>query len=238
MQNQLLLLTARFPAFCCLLFGLSAFGQQTIFNVPVTDVLSPGKVYVELDPSWKISRPRAESFIPRIVVGVPGHIEVGVNFNGVLQTGPDQTVISPTAKWNLYKAGDDGLSITIGDHLYVPAGNNRSYSFGNYVYAEASFKFKTGTRVTFGGYHFSPNVVAEGAQRAGGQFGFEQGLTQKLSFSADWLTGKHALGYFTPGFAYTFNRRFSGTVGYSIGNADFSKGNHYLTGSFGYLVNP
>jgi len=41
-----------------------------------------------------------------------------------------------------------------------------------------------------------------GANRAGGQFGFEQPLNKKLSLAADWFTGKHSAGYFTPGLVF------------------------------------
>jgi len=41
--------------FVAVLLGtaLSVSAQQTIFNVPTTDVLEKGKVYVELDASFK-----------------------------------------------------------------------------------------------------------------------------------------------------------------------------------------
>jgi hypothetical protein len=50
-----------------------------------------------------------------------------------------------------------------------------------------------GTRLTAGGYNFTRNVVAI-ANRAGGQSGFEQPLTKKMTLAADWSTGKHAAG--------------------------------------------
>ena len=50
--------------------------QQTIFNVPTVDVLDRGKVYFELDASFKLNDQEAvgrfSSFVPRIVVGVDG----------------------------------------------------------------------------------------------------------------------------------------------------------------------
>src|ERR1044072_1129248 len=53
--------------------------QQTIFNVPTTDVLDRGKVYVELDASLKPTDgalvPRFSSFVPRVVFGAGSGIE-------------------------------------------------------------------------------------------------------------------------------------------------------------------
>jgi uncharacterized membrane protein YidH (DUF202 family) len=45
--------------------------QQTIFNVPTTDVLDKGKIYAELDASRKpmhgLDVPKFSSFVPRVV---------------------------------------------------------------------------------------------------------------------------------------------------------------------------
>jgi hypothetical protein len=40
------------------LLATQSRGQQTIFNVPTTDVLDKGKVYAELDVSFKPNAPR------------------------------------------------------------------------------------------------------------------------------------------------------------------------------------
>ena len=178
-----------------------AHGQQTIFNVPTTDVLDKGKVYAELDASLKPTDgtlvPKFSSFVPRIVVGAGSRVEIGLNITGNIQPGPDSTTLVPTIKWKPYQGKDNGWAFVVGDNVFIPV-RNRSYDAGNYVYAEFSKTFSGGTRVTFGGYDFTKNVVAT-ANRAGGQFGFEQPINKKVTFAADWFTGKHAAGYFTPG---------------------------------------
>lgn len=60
--------------------------QQTIFNVPSTDVLDRDKVYAELDVSFKPTDSAAvdafSSFVPRLVVGNHFFLfELGYNFN-------------------------------------------------------------------------------------------------------------------------------------------------------------
>jgi hypothetical protein len=81
--------------------------QQTIFNVPSTDVLDKGKVYVELDASLKPTDAelvkKFSSFVPRVVVGAGNHIEVGLNVTGNIQPGPDATTLVPTIKWKPYE---------------------------------------------------------------------------------------------------------------------------------------
>lgn len=216
-----------------------ARSQQTIFNVPTTDVLDSGKVYAELDASLKPTDgsvvAKFSSFVPRIVVGAGSSVEIGLNLTGNIQPGSDSTTLVPTIKWKPYQGKDNGWALVVGDNLFIPV-RNRGYNAGNYAYAELSKTFQSGTRVTFGGYDFTRKVVAT-ANRAGGQFGFEQPVNKKVSFAADWLTGKHGAGYFTPGIVFKAGPKVTGYAGYSIGNTNVSNGNHFFLLELGYNFN-
>ena len=228
-------------ASCALLCGefFAAHAQQTIFNVPTTDVLARGKVYAELDVSFKPTDSDAvskfSSFVPRVVVGAGSNVEVGLNITGNIQPGADSTTLVPAIKWKPYQGKNNGLAIVVGDHVFIPV-RNRAYDAGNYVYVELSKTFKSGTRLTAGGYDFTRNVVAS-ANRAGGQFGFEQPLNKKVTIAADWFTGKHSAGYFTPGVVFKVGPKVTGYAGYSIGNQNASHGNHFFLLEVGYNFN-
>lgn len=214
--------------------------QQTIFNVPSSDILDKGKVYVELDATFKPNDDEASrkfsSFVPRVVVGAGGDVEVGVNITGNLNPGTDTTTIVPAVKWRPYYSEKKRVSVVIGDNVFIPV-RNKSYNIGNYLYAQVSKSFKSGTRLSGGGYYFTKNVVASNAQRGGGQFGFEQTVNKYLNINADWYTGKHAAGYFTPGIAFKPHPKVTGYIGYSIGNADANKGNHFVYAAIGINLN-
>jgi hypothetical protein len=220
-------------------YAASAGAQQTIFNVPSTDVLDKGKVYGELDFSFKPNNSdsvnRFSSFVPRVVVGTGGRVEVGLNVTGNIQPGPDATTLVPALKWKPYQNEEKGFAVVVGDHLFLPV-RNRTYSAGNYVYAEISKTFKSGTRLTAGGFDFTKNVVSS-ANRAGGQFGFEQPLSKKVTLAGDWFTGKHSAGFFTPGAVIKLSSKFTGYAGYSIGNQNASHGNHFFLLELGYNFN-
>lgn len=224
-----------------LLYGMPSKtqAQQTIFNVPSSDVLDRGKVYGELDVTFKPndgdSVGRFSSFVPRVVVGTGGRVEIGLNLTGNINPGDDSTTLVPAIKFKAYDGGDNGWSIVVGDNVFIPV-RNKSYDVGNYVYAQVSKTFKSKTRLTAGGYHFSDNVVAA-SQRAGGQFGFEQPVTDKFGVAADWYTGKHAAGYFTPGINFKPHPKVTGYVGYSIGNTGASEGNHFVYTAIGINFN-
>ncbi len=222
------------------MLAIKAHAQQTVFNVPTTDVLDKGKVYFELDVSAKPNDSAAvskfSSFVPRLVVGVGRDIETGLNILGNIQPGADSTTIAPTIKWKVYNGKDNGWAAVIGDNLFIPV-RNRAYNVGTDIYAMTQKTFHKSTRVGFGGYFFSRNVVAVNANRAGGQFTFEQPLNKKVTLAADWFTGRHAAGYFTPGVVFKVGSKITGYASYSIGNQNASRGNHYFLLEFGYNFN-
>lgn len=223
------------------LFGSAVFAsaQQTIFNVPTTDVLGRGKAYFELDASFKTNNQfalgRFSSFVPRIVVGAGHNVEVGLNLTGNIQPGADSTTFVPTVKWKFYENKKKDVALIAGTNFYIPV-RNRTYNFGTYSYIAVSNTINK-TRLTAGGYVASKNVFAANAVRAGGQFGIEQTVNSKFSVAADWITGKHSSGYFTPGVIYKPTPKVTAYLGYSIGNAAAAQGNHYFLFEFGYNFN-
>ena len=220
--------------------SLAAKAQQAIFNLPNADVLDKGKVYVELDAAFKVDNgrnvKRFSSFVPRIVVGAGGNVEVGLNVTGNIQPGADTTTLVPNVKWKFYKNENKNVALFAGSHVYFPV-RNKSYNVGNYSYVAVAKTFNEKTRVTAGGYHFTKNVVVPQANRAGGQFGFEHSLNKKTTLAADWYTGRHAAGYFTPGVIYKPHPRVTTYFSYSIGNGDARKGNHFFLFELGYNIN-
>jgi hypothetical protein len=213
--------------------------QQTIFNVLTVDVLERGKVYFEVDAAFKPNDSHSvgkfSSFVPRIVVGVGGNVEVGLNVTGNIQPGGDSTTLVPTVKWKFYENEKKTTSLIAGSNFYIPV-RNRSYRAGTWSYVAAS-KTIGKTRLTGGGYVATKNVFAANATRAGGQFGFEHAANGKVTFAADWITGKHSSGYFTPGLIYKPHPRVTTYWSYSIGNAGAGDGNHFLLFELGYNFN-
>ena len=226
-----ILVPAIFPILACV-----AYSQQTIFNVPTTDVLDKGKVYFELDAAFKVNNDDAlrkfSSFVPRVVVGAGGNVEVGLNLTGNIQPGTDSTTLVPTVKWKFYQNEKKDFALIAGNNFYIPV-RNRSYNFGTYTYVAGS-KTINKTRLTAGGYITSKNVFAPNAARGGGQFGIEQTINDRFSLAADWITGRHASGYFTPGVIYKPHAKVTTYLTYSIGNADAAKGNHFFLFEVGY----
>jgi hypothetical protein len=223
----LVLLLAVFPTW-------RVCAQETVFDVPSADVLDKGKVYGELDGTVRGVDPLA-TFTPRIVIGIGHQIEVGMNFNGLSAPELDQLNVSPTVKWRLWQDKTSGWSFYIGDDLFLPV-RNRTYNAGNYAYASFAKEWKHGTRIGFGGYDFTRSVVAN-ANRAGGQFTFEQQLNRRLTLAAEWYTGNTAVGYVNPGAIIKLSSKLTLYAAYQIGNAGVTTGNHQFLWEIGYNFN-
>jgi len=224
-----------------ILFGSAIFvcAQQTIFNVPTTDVLDRGKVYIELDAAFRLNSQTAasrfSSFVPRIVIGVGGNVEVGLNVTGNVQPGADPTAIVPTIKWKFYQNEKKATALIAGTNFYIPV-RNRSYRAGSYSYLAVS-KTINKTRFMAGGYVATKNVFAADAVRGGGQFSIEQIVNGKLTLAADWITGGHSAGYYTPGVIYKPHPKVTACLSYSIGNTKVRDGNHFFLFELGYNFN-
>lgn len=213
--------------------------QQTIFNVPTADVLDRRKVYVELDAAFKVDRTndfgRFSSLVPRVVVGAGGNVEVGVNVTGNIQPGNDSTTIVPTVKWKFYENKTNKVTLFGGSNVYIPV-RNRAYNIGTWSYLAVA-KTINKTRLTGGAFVASKNVFASNAVRSGGQFGIEQTVNDKVTIAADWITGRHASGYFTPGVIYKPHPKVTTYLSYSIGNDKAASGNNFFLFELGYNFN-
>lgn len=221
-----------------LLFALfsakSAYGQETVFDVPSADFLDKGKVYGEVDGTARPVDP-FYTFTPRVVVGIGHGIEIGANFDGLSSPTTGELEFSPTIKWRLWNRPESGLSFYVGDDVFFPV-RERTYNAGNYFYASLAKEWRHGTRVTAGGYDFTKNVVAA-ANRAGGQFTFEQRVSSRVTLASEWDTGNHDAGYVNPGAIIKMTSRLTGYLAYQIGNAGVTKGNHQFLWELGYNFN-
>lgn len=226
---------SKFAVFLLLVFPAArAYGQETVFDVPSADVLDKGKAYFEQDGTVRPVDPLA-TFTPRIMVGIGHQIEIGFNFDGLSAPTLGELAASPAIKWRPWKNEVSGWSFYLGDNVYFPV-RQRTYSAGNYFYASFAKEWKHGTRVGFGGYDFTRYVVAN-TNRAGGQFTFEQRISNRVSLAAEWYTGKQAAGYVDPGAIFKITAKFTLYTAYQIGNSGVTTGNHQFLWELGYNSN-
>jgi len=205
--------------------------QSTIFNIPSTDVVAPKKVYLEFDfLSHFTSHANGgfQIYAPRVVVGVAKKVEAGINISVVDTLTPNQPVyVSPNVKVQVYNNESNGVAVALGGLLYTPIAHRAGADTYGFFYSVVSKKVKGdhGPRVTGGAYGL-PGLSDGLGTKGGAIVGYEQPVSKRISFVADWFSGKNAFGYVTPGFSISLPKSSLFNVGYSIGN--HGRGNNAL----------
>lgn len=217
--------------------GQRASAQSTLFNIPSTDVQAKKKVYVEFDFISHLE-PHDEggfqSYVPRVVVGLGGDVEVGANVAFADALAPDQPVeLQPNVKYRFYHDESSGVAASVGGILYTPVANRAGVDTFGLLYTTVSKKVKGtyGPRLTGGGYGLVGRANGNGSE-GGAIVGYEQPLHAKVNFVADWLSGRNRFGYVTPGLSLTTSSNSALYAGYSIGNQ--GRKNNALFVYFGY----
>ncbi len=207
-----------------ILTALSAtsLAQSTIFNIPSTDVVAKKKVYFEFDFIGHLESDQNggfQAYVPRAVVGLGKGVEVGVNIAATRSAAPGIVYLQPNIKWQFYANEKAGTALTAGAIAYIPAKDRKVNDTFGFLYGNGSKKFKGayGPRITVGGYGLV-DFDATGFDKGGSMVGYEQPLSGKVSFVADWFSGNNGFGYVTPGISVTLPKNSLFNVGYSVGN--------------------
>jgi hypothetical protein len=180
----------------------SAMPRSTIFNIPSTTTpwWRQKKGYFEFDYLAQLPSPdggfQFQTFVPRFVVGVTPALEAGVNIatTHVGDGGGNLAYFQPDAKFKFYANDDAGVAATAGLVWYVPM-NHRDDGADTFglIYGNVSKKIKSGShgpRITGGLYVTGGYDQAEdGDEQVGALLGYEQPITGKISFVADWFSG-------------------------------------------------
>jgi hypothetical protein len=219
-----------------------AKAQSTIFNIPTTDTVAKRKGYFEFDfmpQAPAAGDSRTYMYNPRVVVGAPGNVELGVNFPifNTRGAGDSTTVtyIQPNIKWRFYADEKTGVALAAGALLNTPLNRRSGQDTWGMVYGLMSEKIKAGNfgpRFHAGPYgvvsanqDYSKGAVSFVGPRSGMIVGYEQPVQSKISIVADWYSGKNNLGYFTPGISITLPHNGLLNAGYSIGNDSWANSN-------------
>lgn len=217
----------------CFLIGSSApiaKAQSTIFDKPSTDVESPGKGYLELDfitHFGSYADGGYQTYGPRVVVGLPGNTEVGVNVFYTRTSPGEPIVVEPNFKWQFYADESKGLAAAAGVLISIPVTRRKEGTTTAMFYAVGSKTFpgRFGPRFTAGGYTLAGWLEKE-TTRHGVLLGYEQPLTSRISFLADWASGDNDYGYVVAGTGITLSTKDSIYAGYNFGN--HGRGNNAL----------
>jgi hypothetical protein len=215
-------------------YGVSA--QSTVFNIPSTDIQTAHRFYVEADFMAHISSFETggyQLYGPRVVYGLTKRAEVGINAFFVNTSPAEPVEIQPNFKLQLYQNEEKGLAASTGAVVYVPVTHRSSSTTRAMVYLVASKNVKGshGPRFTGGAYSLIGSFEKD-TSKHGLLLGYEQPITSKLSFVADWSSGNNDYGYAVAGLGITLSPKSILYIGYNIGNR--GRGNNSLGIFYGF----
>ncbi len=230
--------TIRFTTSLFVIFAMAAMAsaQMTIFNIPSTDTLEKNGVYFEADFVAKpVSYDKGgfQTYGYRVVYGLGHRTEVGANFYYTRDGGDAVAELQVNAKRTLYQNEKHGIAATAGIIASTPLRDTRGARRYALLYSNVSKTIEQlkGLRVTGGIY----TVVGGGRDfgtKTGAIVGVEQPLTKRISFLADWFSGKNRFGYASGGLNFTVTKKQFILLGYNFGN--FGAGNNSLAVFYGY----
>ena len=217
--------TATLPFLVAAVFlSISAKGlaQSTIMNTPSTDVVASKKVYVEMDFLTNYAWQREGSFqnyIPRVVVGIPGKLEAGVNVSFTHVSGQDSPVeVQPNVKWQFYNNEKLGVAAATGCILYTPMNHRAGTDTLGQCYVVGSKRFNGNHGPRFHGGGYTLIGAANERTKGGAIAAYEQPLFNRFSFLVDWFSGDNRFGYVSPGISIATSKTMALTTGYAIAN--------------------
>ena len=214
---------------------VSVSAQSTIFNIPSTDVMGENRLYIEGDfighfDKWE--RGGFQTFGYRTVYGVRKKIEVGVNFFYTRNGSTSPKELQFNTKYKVFTREKYGFAVSSGAQFFVPLNRSAGRRAYGMFYSNASkvFKKTRETRVT-GGFYTVFGAPRDFGTKNGALIGIEQPLFGKLTFTADWYSGKNRFGYSSAGLSYSFAKRQFFQVGYNFGNS--GRGNNAFSAFYG-----
>lgn len=212
------------------------FAQSTIFNTPSTDVIAPKTFYIEADfisHFAKLKNGGYQTYGYRTVYGVRKKLETGFNVFYTRNSGQAPIEFQPNLKWKVYQNEKHNVAVTAGTQFFVPlnrASGTRTYGLF-YTNASKFLQQFRGMRLT-GGYYQVVGAVKGFGSKRGAILGLEQPIKWKISFLADWYSGKNRFGYASAGLNYALTKRQYVTMGYNWGNS--GRGNNSFTAFYGF----
>ncbi len=228
---------------CLCLFSLSCIAQQNFFNVPSSDIVVPKKVFFQ--EQINIAEPGMSSSTT-VSVGLGKNFEVGANLLGVVYLYDKGFLINDTLlPYFPYMMLNAQKKFKVNDFYAFSIGTIGGLTpkgkWGNYTYLNNIVDvYKTDTKIVFGLYHASKSYAGEQSRLGkksdiGIQFGIEQNIIKhRLSFIADYVSGKHILGQAVAGFGFYFPKNWVINLGYQFPVGD-SQGANAVVVEFTYI---
>ncbi len=226
----------KIPIFLLLvLAAICIFSVSTVFAQSAgTDTLEQGRTYYEAN-LWTATQSHQNGgeqiYAGRFAYGWKKNVELGLGGSFSNPNDPEYPPeVQPSVKYKFYDSEKYGVTAASGAIAYIPVAKRAGTDAFVMVYTNVSKNIGklNGARFTVGGYALLGRNRDFGS-RKGWNLMYEQPVSEKLSFSAQWVTGNNRFGYLTPGFSLAVTKKSSLFVGYSIGNNGYDNHGPYIS---------
>lgn len=214
-----------------------AFGQQNFFNVPSSDITEKNHVFFQQQFNFSQNIAQSNSTFS---YGLGNQTEIGVNMLNLTFANYDRFTkednpidgqpLGPLCMINIQKAFKLGqnLKLSVGTQIGSNISDIKDIHIANYSYVNMiEYIHLTHTKLVQGLYFGENDYLGSGPLNTlytkapiGLQLGIEQPVWKdKLSFQADYISGKHGLGETVLGGCYYLSKHFVLSAGVQIPNA-------------------
>lgn len=204
------------------LFSFNTQAQMTILNVPSADVAKKGGYFFEHESQFRTKEEgRFYNATHYFTAGIGHNTEITATYfnlgdqskdGDTLATGFKSAIpLKVSEEYKKYRP-----TLIIGSNLVSTLHHD---NFGNWSYLGAAITIaQTKTRLTAGLSYASEELYGVEATRFMG--GFEQQITQNLSYVGDWFSGNsNSLGVFASGLSYQFSNGLIAIGGWQFSNS-------------------
>lgn len=195
-----------------MLGSYAVLGQQSLFNVPSSDITEKGEWFFQEQVNFTSSGISNTT----IDYGLGNNLEVGINFFGVDFYHPRGASIDPEALLNVQKRLDitETWGVGIGTQVgaLVPLHHDRT-EFSNLSYVSNELKLGSFAKA-YGGGFFANDTYTGSREQAGFMLGMEIPISeQHLHFMADYMQSSTSIGVGVVGWVVFLPHRWNFSVG-------------------------
>jgi hypothetical protein len=222
--------------FLCLALAGRVSAQSAIIYDPSTDTVAAGNAVIGGDLYAHPRRFRRGGFVsvgPTFNYGFSNNIEIGANAYATRTADGWAGEFQPNFKWRAVDQKKTGVNVAFGIIGLVPIrddSQNPASKF--YLNASRSFAAARNARITGGIYRIAGGGDSFG-DKTGALIAFEQPVTEKMTFVADWTSGRNKLGYSAAGINYRMGKQ-DVIVSYAFGNV--GRANNFLSVMYSFTI--
>lgn len=217
-------------ALLVLLHPQLAMAQMTILNVPSADVAPKNRIFVQHESQFRTKeKGQFVNMTNYLTAGIGNSTELTATYFNLGNLSYNNDTLALGFKTAL-PLEIDGIKayqpkITFGSAAAISLQGN---GVGNWTYAAANFTIpQSQTRLTIGVSRGNKQIFDYEVTAL--MLGFEQKITNKLSYVGDWYGGKkNALGIFASALSYNFENDLTLFAGYQVANSKRTARNGFI----------